>query len=450
IGARKDGTLTAIQSVCYGTGGVGGGAGVTGPIHAMYPCPNLHTEDSDVLINAGPAAAFRAPGFPPGVFSLEQAIDELAEKLNLDPLAFREKIDVSEARRVERKIGAEKIGWSDRHPPGADKGPIKYGLGMANSVWFRISSRTGDCQVRITRDGSVEFLSSVQDIGGGIRTALAQIVAEDLGLKPEDITIRIGDTNFPAGPNSGGSCTTNTIAPSAHTATWRVRYALLTQAAPALGASSADELDTKDGKVCLKSDPSKSMSFKSACRKISGEQISALGERLADFRVPEGRNGPGGSNELGGVQFARVAVDTDTGIIKVEKIVAVHDCGRPVNPLATISQINGGILQGISYALYEDRILDRQKGLMINPNLEEYKIVGSRETPQIEAILIEQYWAKTNMDAAGIGEPATIPTSAAVANAVYNAIGVRIRELPMTPAVVLAALHKTSGRIAHE
>ena len=158
--------------------------------------------------------------------------------------------------------------------------------------------------------------------------------------------------------------------------------------------------------------------------------------------------GPGG---LGGVQFVQVAVDTETGVIKVEKVVAVHDCGRPMNPLTLTSQINGGIIQGLSYALFENRILDRNTGLMVNPNLEQYKIAGAKEMPEIEPIVIEQYWGRSSTDAAGIGEPATVPTAAAIGNAVYNAIGVRVRQTPMTPAAVLAALAQkdsSNGRSA--
>lgn len=449
IGAKKDGTLTAMQSISYGTAGVGGGAGVTGAFHTLYPCPNIHTEDSDVLTNAGPATAFRAPGFPPGIFSLEQMIDELADKLGMDPLALRDKIDPDPARTVQRKMGAEKIAWSERKPAASDKGVIKRGIGVANSTWYRMYTRAADCQIRIVSDGSVEFMSSVQDIGGGARTAFAQIVAEILGLQADDITMRIGDTNFPAGPASGGSSTTNSLAPAAHTAAWRIRNTLLAQIAPSLGAPSADALEMKDGKLFLKSNPSKSISFKAACAKISGEQISATGNRLDDFRTDAPKVRGFGPNGLGGVQFARVAVDTLTGVIKVEKIVAIHDCGRPLNPLALTSQINGGIIQGMSYALYEDRVLDEQKGLMLNTNLEEYKIAGSREMPEIEVGIIEQYWGKNNIDCAGIGEPAIIPTAAAIANAVFNATGVRVRQLPMSPQVVLAALSSKNGGIAH-
>ena len=145
---------------------------------------------------------------------------------------------------------------------------------------------------------------------------------------------------------------------------------------------------------------------------------------------------------LGGVQFAEVAVDTETGIIRVERVLAVHDCGRPMNLLGLESQVNGGILQAISYALFEDRRLDQNTGIMVNPNMEEYKIIGPKDMPEIEVHFIEDYLARSSTDAGGIGEPAKIPGAAAVANAVYNATGVRMYELPMTPARVLTALGK--------
>src|SRR5690242_8858205 len=220
IGAKKDGTLTAMQLVSYGTAGVGTGAGTSGPTQNLYKCANVHTEEYDVFTNAGPAAAMRAPGHPQGAFALEQAVDELAEKLGIDPLEFRDKNDEHPARREERRIGAELSGWSQRHKPGADPGPVKRGLGMAQAVWYRIADVGASAEVRIGRDGSVEFMSSVQDIGSGIRTVLAQIVAEELGLQPRDVTIKIGDTTFPPGPPSGGSQTTNSITPAARNATY--------------------------------------------------------------------------------------------------------------------------------------------------------------------------------------------------------------------------------------
>jgi CO/xanthine dehydrogenase Mo-binding subunit len=309
---------------------------------------------------------------------------------------------------------------------------------MAQASWHRNKSNGASCEVRITHDGSVEILSGVQDIGGGIKTALAQCVAEELGLKVPDVAVRIGDTNFPQGANSGGSVTTNSMTPVARNAAYSAKQQLLEQVAPGMSAQASD-LDLSDGKVVARKDPNKSMPFKSACAKLKVEQISGRATRRDDYGNARQ------NNELGGVQFAEVTVDTDTGMVKVDRVVAVHDCGRPINPLALQSQINGGIIQGVSYALYENRILDRQTGIMVNPNLEEYKITGSKETPQIEVHLIEQLWGKSSTDAAGIGEPANIATAAAVANAVFNATGVRIREIPMTPAVVLKALNEQKG-----
>ena len=433
VGAKKDGSLTAIHLLNYGTAGVGTGAGAGGPAQNMYDCPAVMTEEADVFVNAGPAAAFRAPGHPQGCFALEQVIDEVAEKLNIDPLALRDKIDSNEARRTERRLGAERVGWSKRKAPGSDAGPVKRGLGVAQSVWYRFTDMDSSCEVRITRDGSVELLSGVQDIGGGIRTALAQVVAEELGLKASDITIRIGDTAFPNGPASGGSVTTNSITPAARNAAYLVKMQLAALVATDLGVPAADVL-MRAGKVEAKTG-GKSMTFRQAAKHLKTEQISSLATRSPNYS-----DGKRVFDKYGGVQFVEVSVDTETGVIRVDRVVAVHDCGRPINPLGVESQVNGGVLQGISYALYENRQLDRNTGLMVNPNLEQYKILGSKETPVIETIIIEEYRGRSSTDAGGIGEPATVPTAAAIANAVYNATGVRIREIPMTPARVLAAL----------
>ena len=146
--------------------------------------------------------------------------------------------------------------------------------------------------------------------------------------------------------------------------------------------------------------------------------------------------------DLGGVQFAEVAVDTETGIIRVERVVAVQDCGRPMNPKLLESQVQGGVLMGLSYALFEERILDQHTGRMVNPDLEQYKLVGARETPEIDVVVLENYQGRSATDAYGIAEPANVATAPAIANAVYNAIGVRLKCLPMTPAAVLAALGK--------
>ena len=432
IGAKRDGTLTAIQLTSYGTAGVGTGSGTSGPATNMYKCPNLLTEEYDVFINAGPGAAMRAPGHPQGCFALEQSIDELAEKLNMDPLAFREKIDTSPARKVERQIILEKTNWRNRHAAGADSGPIKRGIGVSQSVWYRFINLNSSCEVRVSKDGSVEIMSAVQDIGGGTKTVLAQIVAEEFSIPPQSVVVRIGDTRYPIGPDSGGSMTLQSLTPAARNAAHQARLQFLAAVAPALGVSP-DQMTLADGRVMVASDSSRSYTLRQAAAKMPTDEISTRATRVPDYSRDR--------LTYGGVDYVELAVDTETGRVHVERVFGVHDCGRPMNPLGVVSQINGGIIQGISYALFEQRIMDSGKGAMMNANLESYKILGARETPEIDVVLIENYIAQSSTDAAGIGESAgVIALAAAIGNAFYNATGVRMRSLPMTPPHVLAAL----------
>jgi xanthine dehydrogenase YagR molybdenum-binding subunit len=438
IGAKRDGTLTAIELISYGTAGVGTGAGTAGPATNLYKCANIRTEENDVFINAGPGAAFRAPGHPQGCFAFEQTIDDLAVKLNMDPLDLREKIDESPARKVERQIIREKTNWRDHKAAGADTGPVKRGMGVAQSVWYRFVDMDSSCEVRVAKDGSVEVLSAVQDIGGGTKTILAQVVAEEFGIPPQSVQVRVGDTRYPIGPNSGGSVTAGSITPAIRNTAWQTKQKFLQAVASPLG-TTADNLELRDGNVAWK-DGSRSVSLRTAAAKMPTSEISARTTRVPDYEKAK--------LLYGGVDYVELAVDTETGRVHLEKVFGVHDCGRPINPTGVISQVHGGILQGISYALFEQRVMDRQKGYMLNANLESYKIVGAREVPEIQVELIENYIGQSSTDAAGIGESAGIITlAAAIGNAFYNATGVRMRSIPMTPSNVLAALGKTSGEM---
>lgn len=441
IGADKKGKLTAIQLESFGTAGIGGGAGTSGPARNIYETANIFTSETDVFTNGGPGAAFRAPGHPQGAFAMEQAIDELAWKLKMDPLEMRRINTLNDPRRQEEyRIGAEKIGWAKRSPrAGSERGVIKRGIGMANSVWYYIYGKGFICSIQVHSDGSVLLTNGVQDIGGGIGTVMAMVAAEELGLKPSDIEVKIGDTRYGLGPASGGSQTTAGISPAVRDAAWAAKQRILKIAAKIMGTKVQD-LDAGDGKIFNKKNPQQSISWKKACSKIPGDQFTVNGERVED-------NHPLQRRTIAGAQFADVSVDTGTGVITVNKVVAVHDCGRPMDRLTIRSQINGGIIQGISYALFEDRILDRNTGVMVNANLEQYKIAGSFDVPEIESVILDVNEGQSSTGAIGIGEPATVPTSAAIANAVYHAIGVRIRELPMTPDKVLAALQMKGGRV---
>jgi xanthine dehydrogenase YagR molybdenum-binding subunit len=250
--------------------------------------------------------------------------------------------------------------------------------------------------------------------------------------------VKIGDTNYTEGPQSGGSVTTLSLTPAVRDAAWQASQKFLADIAPALGTSPHD-LALVDGQVRSQSGKIEPISFKRAASKMASSQISVQAKRIPDYA-------PKKYLTYGGVDVAEVEVDTELGRIHVRRVLSVHDCGRPMNPAQTISQINGGIIQGISFTLLENRLLDPVYGLMVNPDLEQYKIVGAREIPDIDVRLVEAYIGQSSTDASGIGEAAgVVSIGAAIGNAVYNATGVRIRQTPMTPAVVLAAL-KAQGK----
>ena len=428
-GATKDGRFIAYDMSGYGTGGIGSGAGFTGPY--VYHVPNYRTEKSAVAINAGSARAMRAPGHPQGAFAMDSLMDELAEKLNMDPLEFRRLNGDSDARRnrirqAEYTLGAQEIGWHRRNRvAGSGKGVMKRGIGVGCGLWGGGGGAGTQARVTIHSSGAVEAVTGTQDIGTGIRTVIAMIVAEELGLRPEDITVKVGDTE-PGLPSrgSGGSQTIGSVAPVIKTAAMAAKRKLFRHIAPLVEAEPMD-LRAAGGRIYTASDLRLSVSWKEATGYLGMETISEGGEWDENLRV----------GDTAGVQFAEVEVDTETGIVKVIKVVAIQDCGLVVNRLTAESQINGAVIMGLGYALLEERIMDGQTGKMINANLEDYKVPGTMEIPEIKSIPYD-----TDRKITGIGEPPAIPTAGAIANAVYNAIGVRIRELPITPDKVLNAL----------
>jgi xanthine dehydrogenase YagR molybdenum-binding subunit len=268
---------------------------------------------------------------------------------------------------------------------------------------------------------------------------MAQILAEQFGVPPQQVSVKIGDTNYPVGPNSGGSVTTASLTPAVRDAAWQASQKFLASIAPALGTTPDDLVLTK-GEVHSKSGHMQPVSFRRAAAKMDTSEVSAQARRVPDYDKKH-------YDTYGGVDVAEIEVDTELGIIHVKQFFAVHDCGRPMNPSQVINQINGGLIQGTSYALYENRLLDPTYGLMVNANLDQYKIAGSRDIPQLHVQLVESYIGQSSTDASGIGEAAgIISAAAAIGNAFYNATGVRIRSTPMTPSVVLETLSKAPQR----
>jgi xanthine dehydrogenase YagR molybdenum-binding subunit len=438
IGARRDGSLTAIHLKSYGTGGIAGGAGVSGPVRMVYECPNVRTEEQDVMTHAGFAMPFRAPGFPQGSFALESALDEISDRLGLDPLEVRRRNDRAQPAKAldaEYEQGARAIGWSRRRALGKGEGRVRRGLGMGTAVWGMYGGPPADATVRIHSDGKVECVCGTQDIGTGTRTAMAVVTAEVLGLKPEQIQVVLGDTaSGMYSPASGGSVTLTSILPAVRSAAEGARDKLLKTAAPALGARPED-LGLTGGRIAARGGAS--LTFAQAASRLKSAVISAQASRADNYA---GRGG-----ESWGAQFAEVEVDTETGRVRVVKIAAAHDAGRTINRLTAESQVNGGVIMGLSYALLEQRIMDPGTGHVMNANLEDYKIAGTMEMPEIVPILVEAHDPANNVGVKGLGEPPVVPTAAAIANAVSNALGKRVRDLPITPDRVLALLGKVEG-----
>jgi xanthine dehydrogenase YagR molybdenum-binding subunit len=436
LGATKDGKLVAMTAETHGTGGARGGSNF--PIPYVYHVPASSRGHSEVFVNGGGARAMRAPGHPQACALMEAAMDDLADKLGVDPLEFRLKnLPTGDFRTPvyegEIKVGAELIGWREKRKPRGSNGggPVRHGLGMALHQWGGgPGGEDKKVSCTINPDGSVELKSATQDLGTGARTVLAIIAAEVLGLKPTDIVSNIGNSTFPPGQASGGSTTTPTMAPPCLDAVTKARNALFKKIAPTLQAS-VEDLSLKGGQLYVKGEPI--MGWKDACRKLGMASISETGD-FTQGLVSAG---------VGGCQFAEVAVDIETGVVKVKKIVAIQDSGLIIDRLTWESQVYGGVIMGLNYGLFEERIMDPMTGVMLNPDMELYKLAGASDIPEIVVRAYEPPDQKAR-GVIGVGEPPTIGTAAAIGNAVTNAIGVRVPEWPMTPRNLLNALATAS------
>ncbi|MDO8544994.1 MAG: xanthine dehydrogenase family protein molybdopterin-binding subunit [Opitutaceae bacterium] len=414
LAADASGKLTAFQLESFGTPGfssgvsnAGGSGGASFPAPYIYKPEATRIKQGSVAVNAGQSCAMRAPGHPVASAGIEAALDDLAAKLGMDPVEIRLKNDPSEIRRREYELGRERFDWKQKyHKPGATPGPIKVGIGCAGAAWMN-GNRPSQCELQANPDGTVEVRIGTQDLGTGSRTVVQVVAAEMLGLELSAIDVQVGDTSFPFSGPSGGSTTTVSITPAVYDACENVLAEL----------KKASGIDDPRG-----------AKWKEACGKLRNMPLRVIG------RWREGLSTGGAC----GVQFAEVEVDTETGFVKLRKILVVQDCGLVVNKLTCESQINGGVIMGIGYALYESRVMDRASGVVLNPNFETYKLPGAADIPPIDILLLDM----PERGVIGVGEPCTIPTASAIANAVANAIGVRVGSLPITPDKVLAALGK--------
>ena len=443
IGAKRDGTLTAITLDATISLGIGGWlAGPARIYHELYRCANVRSSETFVYMNTGAMASFRAPGSVEGAFGLECAMDALARELNLDPLELRRRNYARHDQEKNRpysdkhldecyRLGAERFGWAlarDGVPDYTSR--IRRGVGMASLTWGAGGGPPAYATVRINRDGTIEVLTGAQDLGTGARTVLAQIAAEVLGAKIASVRTVLGDTErLPFASNSWGSITTASVGPAVRVAAEEARDSLF-EAAAGMMHTEPDDLESRDGEIHAKSSD--------ACMLI-GDVCEKLGDVMIIGQGSRGPNPDKTAISAFGAQFAEVEVDTETGRVRVLRIVSAHDSGRVINPTLAESQLEGGIIQGLGYALFEERVLDEKQGVPLNPTMHDYKIPTIGDVPLIDAFFVGAADTVANHTGAkGLAEPPIIGTAPAVANAVANALGVDVTEIPLTPWRVLA------------
>jgi xanthine dehydrogenase YagR molybdenum-binding subunit len=442
IGARRDGTLTAIKLEATVPLGVGGWeAGPARIYHELHACPNVHTSETFVYTNAGAMASFRAPGHTEGAFGLESAMNALARELGIDPIALRLRNyaadDQSRGRPYSAKrldecyaAGAKRFDWDNRESRRHTGQPrFRRGFGMAACTWGAGGGPPAYATVRLNRDGTIEVLTGAQDLGTGSRTVMAQIAAETLGARVSDVRTVLGDTErLPFAPNSWGSITTASVGPAVRVAAEEARDRLFEAAAAMLDAQP-NQLTARDSTIHA---ADRSLTFADVCGKLGDVMIIGQGSR--------GPNPDGTAVSAFGAHFAEVEVDVETGRVRVLGVVAAHDSGRIINPTLAESQLEGAVLQGMGYALCEERVMDANLGLPMNPTMHDYKIPTMADAPRIEGFFLDEADVKANHTGAkGLAEPPIIPVAPAIAAAVADAMGAEVPEIPLTPWRVLNA-----------
>jgi CO/xanthine dehydrogenase Mo-binding subunit len=430
IGARADGTLTALRGeYVNATGWNGWSSPVEGPMQMLYACDNVHTTTYGAKINQPPMKAFRAPGFVEGTFGLEALLDVLASKLEIDPLELRRRNHTDHDASDDRPYSGKNLlecyrraepHWSRREDVRArSTETVKRGVGMASQIWYGGGGPPSYAWIRVGSDGRATVVTAMQDIGTGTRTAMAQIAAEELGIPLEHVTVSLGDsTRGPFASISAGSSTTPSMGPAV-------------RAAAADARRQIEEIAEQRG--------------------TPGAPLVEIVGLLEDAQIlGKGARGP---NPAGmqvltfGVQVAEVAVDVETGEVWVDRIAAVHDVGRVINPLGASSQIEGGIIQGVGHTLSEHRLHDPGTGRILTTSLDAYKLPTIADVPEIVSELIDEPDTQlTNLGSKGLGEPPIIPVAAAIANAIRDATGAEVHELPISREEMLRALREAAER----
>ena len=437
-GATNDGRILARQALAFWDSGSVSGAsiGSTIRVRGVYKIPNLKVDAYGVHTNKSGTAAYRAPGAPQAIFAGESQLDEIAERIGMDPVKFRlmnmrEEGDPIPAGATEPKVGyketleavADAAGWWDR------EAGENQGWGVAVGDWTN-GCGPGGVYVAVHEDGSVRIFHGSMDITG-TDTAISQIIAEILTVPYESVTIRRGDTDSaPYSTGSGGSVVTFTMGNTAKLAAEDAHQRILELASERLNMN-VDNLELRDGEVhVVTADPPKSISL----GELAAYSLSTTGGPI----VGKGSFARQASTPALAAQIAKVEVDPDTGRTRVLKLVASQDVGFAINPMAVEGQIEGGTVQGYAWAMMEEMQYGEDGN--INPGFVDYRVPTSADLPTVESVIVEVPAPNGPYGAKGVGEPPITPTLATMANAVKDAVGIRVTELPIKPEKVVQAL----------
>jgi len=449
-GARSDGTLVALEGEYLNAIGWEGFSGPTfGPMEMLYRCENVRTLTYGAKLNLPPNAAFRAPGFVEGTFGLECVLDELAARLELDPLELRRRNhadhDLADGRPFSSKNLLECYRRAEPHWARRDEvrasseGPVRRGTGLASQIWYGGGGPPSYAWIRVGSDGRVTVVTAMQDIGTGTRTAMAQIAAEELGLPLDRVRVELGDSaRGPYASISAGSSTTPSMGPAVRAAAADAARQILEIAAQRFDLEER-VLSLKDGNVV--SADGGSWPLEEVTGLLEDAQILGKGAR--------GPNPTGMRVLTFGIQVADVSVDIETGEVRVDRIAAIHDVGRVINPLGARSQVEGGIIQGVGHTLTEERLIDPATGTVLTQTLDAYKLPTIADVPEIAVELLDiPDEHLTNLGSKGLGEPPIVPTAAAIVNAIRDATGADVRSLPVGREEMLRALAEAREKLA--
>jgi len=442
----EQGGLKALSLTAYADTGAATNSTIAALARLIYPAEAKELADFDVISNLPPGAAFRGPGGPPMAFALEQAIDEAALRMKVDPIVLRKRWDTDPNRQRLYDWALELDIWRNRKTPAVQTGRYRRGVGVATGYWLYLWQPGSKVEVSV-KGGRLIASTATQDIGTGSRTVIANTVAQEFGLEPHEIEVRIGDSRLPEGPGSGGSRTTASVIPPTLLAIQKLKAAIqqnaqrtpvpgsnapwrdLLAASPDLTASGERPEDSKQMAPGIRS-PLKEAGF-------MGMIFGWMMRRFSNLAI--------GAGVPSSVQVIEVEVDTWLGHVRVVNVHTGIAVGKVAAPALARSQAAGSVIQGVGYALYEAREIDSRTGDTLSGGMEDYRIPGIADTPVIDVHFDEAGFDHVLGGSVGIGEVATVPTSPAIANAVCNAIGIRLTELPIRPDRLIAAL---KGRAA--